>query len=259
MKIPLYHVDAFSSQVFGGNPAAVCPLPQWIDETLLQAIASENNLSETAFLVRLPDGYEIRWFTPTVEVDLCGHATLASGFVVLNMLEPASHTVQFHSKSGPLRVSRSDTLFSLDFPSLPPKPCAVPDLLTKALGKPPDKILGSRDYLAIYLTEEDIRCLKPDMSLLQQIDRLGVIVTAPGSDADFVSRFFAPGSGIPEDPVTGSAHCTLIPYWSNRLGKTHLHAYQVSARGGELFCEDQGERVRISGQAVLYSEGTLYL
>ena len=259
MKIPLYHVDAFSSRVFRGNPAAVCPLPHWIDETLLQAIAAENNLSETAFLVRLPDGYEIRWFTPVVEVDLCGHATLASGFVVLSMIEPTSQAVQFQSKSGPLKVSRSDALFSLDFPSRPPEPCAVPDLLTRALGRVPDRILGSRDYLAIYLTEEDVRSLKPDMSLLRQIDRLGVIVTAPGSDADFVSRFFAPGAGIPEDPVTGSSHCTLIPYWSTRLGKKNLHAYQLSVRGGELFCEDQGERVRISGHAVLYSEGTLHM
>ena len=259
MKIPLFHVDAFSSQVFRGNPAAVCPLPQWIDETLLQAMASENNLSETAFLVRLPDGYEIRWFTPAVEVDLCGHATLAAGFVVLNILEPAGRTVQFQSKSGPLKVSRDDGLLSLDFPSRPPEPCPVPDLLVKALDRAPNHVLGSRDYLAIYSTEEEVRCLRPDMTLLRQIDRLGVIVTAPGSTADFVSRFFAPGAGIPEDPVTGSSHCTLTPYWSKRLGKRRLHAFQVSARGGELFLEDQDERVRISGQAVLYSEGTLYL
>jgi len=259
MKIPLYHIDAFSSQVFKGNPAAVCPLSQWIDETLLQAIASENNLSETAFLVKIPGEYEIRWFTPAVEVDLCGHATLASGFVVMNILEPAIHSVQFQSKSGPLKVTRREGLLSLDFPSRPPNPCAMPDLLAKALGTLPIQVFSSRDYLAIYATEEHVRNLDPDMTLLRQIDRLGVIVTAPGSDCDFVSRFFAPGSGIPEDPVTGSAHCTLIPYWSKRLGKTSLHAYQLSARGGELFCEDQGERVRISGHAVLYSEGALYL
>jgi len=259
MKVPLYHVDAFTSQVFKGNPAAVCPLTEWLDERVLQAVAAENNLSETAFLVRKGSSFEIRWFTPTVEVDLCGHATLAAGFVVFNYLEPAGSIVSFSSPSGPLVVRRDADLFSLDFPSRPPAACLAPPLLTRALGAAPAEILASRDYLAIYPKEEDVRSLKPDMSLLKDIDRLGVITTAPGSHCDFVSRFFAPGAGIPEDPATGSSHCTLIPYWSQQLRKQKLHALQVSARSGELFCEDRGDRVTISGRAVLYSEGTLHL
>lgn len=194
-----------------------------------------------------------------MEVDLCGHATLASGFVVFHYLSPGITAVQFRSKSGPVMVTKDDGLLSLNFPSRPPTTCPIPDRLLEALAKPPAKVLGSRDYLVIYSDEEDVHSLRPDMKLLQQINRLGVIVTAPGSNCDFVSRFFAPGAGIPEDPVTGSAHCTLTPYWSKQLAKNRLHAYQVSARGGELFCEDLGDRVKISGNAVLYSDGTLYL
>ena len=258
-RIPIYQVDAFSSKVFCGNPAAICPLEEWLPDDQMQAIAGENNLSETAFFVRNGDGYGLRWFTPAVEIDLCGHATLASAFIILNDLTPSENSVRFQTKSGTLVVTRESDLFSLDFPSRPPSECQVHSQLVEAVGASPEAILAARDYLVVYASEDQVRKLEPNMQLLSQLDKFAVIVTAPGRDVNFVSRFFAPAKGVPEDPVTGSAHCTLIPYWSKRLGKKKLHAYQVSRRGGELWCEDRGERVTMSGKAARFLEGTIYL
>jgi len=260
MKIPIYQIDAFTSKIFSGNPAAVCPLEHWLEDHQMQSIAAENNLSETAFFVKKDDYYELRWFTPTTEVELCGHATLASAFVIFNYLDRSAESVTFETnKSGTLIVRCEDTLLSMDFPARKPISCDTPGVLVQALGENPQEVLSSRDYLIVFDTEDIVRSLKPDMILLKQLDSLGIIVTAVGKNSDFVSRFFAPKVGIPEDPVTGSAHCTLIPYWSEKLGKKKLHAFQVSSRGGELFCEDLGERVKIAGNAVRYSEGFLYL
>ncbi|HEY1203313.1 MAG: PhzF family phenazine biosynthesis protein [Bryobacteraceae bacterium] len=259
MRLPLYQIDAFTGRLFAGNPAAVCPLDQWLEASTMQAIAAENNLSETAFFVRRGDGYELRWFTPATEVDLCGHATLASAFVVFEFLEPAAEAVRFETRSGELTVRRQDGLLVMDFPARPPEPCAPDPALAAALGKAPRELWETRDYLAVYESEEDVRSLAPDMKALAAVGHFAVCVTAPGREADFVSRFFAPASGVPEDPVTGSAHCALAPYWSRRLGKKDLHALQVSARGGELFCHDGGDRVRIAGQAVKYLEGFISL
>jgi predicted PhzF superfamily epimerase YddE/YHI9 len=258
MKLPLYQIDAFANRTFAGNPAAVCPLDGWLDDALMQAIAAENNLSETAFIVRTGPDYAIRWFTPTVEVDLCGHATLASAFVVFEVLEPARDAVTFESKSGPLIVTRDGERLRMDFPSRPPSRCATPEVLRQGLKQTPGEVWRSAThYLAVYNSEAEVRALEPAMDHLSRADALGVIVTAPSARADFVSRFFAPGAGVPEDPVTGAAHCTLVPYWSQRLGKTQLHALQVSRRGGELFCEQRGDRVTIAGRAVKYLEGTI--
>ena len=260
MKLPLIHVDAFTGEVFRGNPAAVVPLERWLPDETLQAIAAENNLSETAFLVGGSGRYEIRWMTPATEVDLCGHATLASGWVVFEALEPGARAVTFDSKSGPLTVTREGELLALDFPARPPEPAEESrDALAAVLGRSPREAWASRDYLAVFGEEDEVRGLRPDMARLAALDRFAVIVTAPGTRHDFVSRFFAPAQGVPEDPVTGSAHCTLVPYWSRRLGKTRLHAYQASARGGELLCELRGARVSIAGRAVKYLEGTIEL
>jgi len=258
-RIPVYQVDAFASRVFTGNPAAVCPLEQWLPDDQMQAIAAENNLAETAFFVPNGGGYHLRWFTPTVEVDLCGHATLASAFVIFDKLDPAAQSVEFFTKSGKLIVTREGDLLSLDFPARQPLECEVYPGLIPAMGGQPEKVLASADYLVVYATEAELRNVQPDMDALATADRFAVIATAPGRDVDFVSRFFAPKQGIPEDPVTGRAHCTLIPYWSKRLGKAKLRAYQASPRGGELWCEDRGERVTISGKAVPFLEGTIYL
>lgn len=259
MKIPYFVVDAFASRPFHGNPAGVCPLDRLLDDATMQNIAAENNLSETAFFVPCwedPDDFELRWFTPTVEIDLCGHATLAAAFILFSEPGAQRDVVHFHSKSGPLTVTRKGDVLTLDFPSRPPKPCAVPEALIRGLGKKPVEVLKARDYFALFASVEDVLSLKPDFNLLGTLDEK-VIVTAPGTDCDFVSRFFAPTAGVPEDPVTGSAHCTLIPYWSQRLGKTKLFARQISKRGGELFCELAGERVLIGGKAVLYSRGQI--
>jgi PhzF family phenazine biosynthesis protein len=256
MRIPIYQLDAFTGRVFHGNPAAVCPLAAWLPDATMQGIAAENNLSETAFFVD-KGGYEIRWFTPQQEVDLCGHATLASGHVVLNLLKPGLASVKFKSKSGPLKVERAGDLLALDFPTRAPSRCPAPRGLAEALGKAPTQTFVSRDVLAVFESEDEVRAMKPDFERLSKVNTFAVIATAPGKEADFVSRFFAPGAGIAEDPVTGSAHCTLIPYWAKRLGKKRLHALQVSPRGGELFCELRGERVAIAGRAVLYLEGTI--
>jgi PhzF family phenazine biosynthesis protein len=256
MKIPLYQVDAFASRVFTGNPAAICPLVEWLPDEQLQAIALENNVSETAFYIPQNGRYHLRWFTPTIEMDLCGHATLASAAIILEAT--GGNRVVFDSRSGELTVTRQDDLYTLDFPSRPAKTCTVDENLISGLGVAPKEVLAARDYLCIYDSEGDVRALNPNMTLLGKIDRLSAIVTAPGSNGiDFVSRFFAPARGVPEDPVTGSSHCTLIPYWSKRLGKTKLHAHQVSPRGGELWLEDCGDRVRISGRVVRYLEGTI--
>ena len=257
-RIPYFEVDAFANQLFRGNPAGVCPLEKWLDDALMQSIAAENNLSETAFFVPRGDDYELRWFTPIIEIDLCGHATLASAFVLFSELGCRGDSVRFHSKSGPLTVSRSGEVLTLDFPSRPPGPCVAPKALIDGLGKKPNETLKARDYFAIFVNAEDVRSLQPDFGLLGTLDAK-IIVTAPGTDCDFVSRFFAPTAGVNEDPVTGSAHCTLIPYWARRLGKAKLFARQLSKRGGEIFCEDAGDRVRIGGNAVLYSRGEIEL
>lgn len=259
MQLSYFHVDAFASDVFTGNPAGVCLLEEWLSDNLLQSIAAENNLSETAFLVGSGREYQLRWFTPQVEIDLCGHATLASGFVLATQYNNPSPSFTFHSRSGPLEVHRDGELFILDFPARPGASLPVLPELTEALGTKPLEVFKARDYLVVLESEEKIRALKPDIAALARLDATGVIVTAPGDKVDFVSRFFAPAVGVPEDPVTGSAHCTLIPYWAERLGKTDMQAFQVSKRGGELRCTMAGDRVRIGGRAVLYMQSTLYL
>ena len=257
MPIPIFQVDAFAGEVFQGNPAAVCPLDHWLPDNRLQAIAAENNLAETAYFVRKDGAYELRWFTPTQEIDLCGHATLASAFVIFHFLDPRATEVTFLSKSGPLVVRRDGELLALDFPSRPPKRCEPPAGLEAALGKRPLETWRARDHMAVFASEEEVRALRPRMERLLEIDAHAFIATAPGRQADFVSRFFAPAVGVPEDPVTGSAHCTLIPYWAERLGKNRLRALQVSSRGGELVCELRGDRVIIAGRAALFLEGTI--
>lgn len=260
MKIPIYQVDAFAEKLFKGNPAAVCILEQWLPDNILQSIAAENNLAETAFLVMSGSDYHLRWFTPAVEIDLCGHATLATAHVLFTILQPSMASVTFQSKSGPLTVTRNADLLTLDFPARPPRSIPVPAHLLDALGRQPEAVLMARDILVVYKDEEEIRSLKPDIrGLLQVKEAFGVIATAPGIRSDFVSRFFAPKEGIPEDPVTGSAHCTLIPYWAERLNKLKLHARQLSERGGELFCELCDDRVKIGGKALLYLKGEIDL
>lgn len=259
MEIPIHHVDAFvTGGVFTGNPAAVCPLAEWLPDDILQAIAAENNLSETAFLVGGGGQYSIRWMTPALEVDLCGHATLASAHVVFTSLEPGRTEVRFESRSGPLAVRAEGDRLVLDFPSRPPERLGVRADVAAALGHPPAELWASRDYLAVYASADEVRLLAPDMARLRRLDLKAVIATAPGGEGvDFVSRFFAPALGVNEDPVTGSAHCTLVPYWSRRLGKRRLHALQVSARGGDLVCDDRGERVAIGGRAASYLAGVI--
>lgn len=260
MRIPLYVVDAFTRKVFGGNPAAVCPLTEWLDDATMQKIAMENNLSETAFFVAEGDGYGLRWFTPSVEVPLCGHATLASAHVVFNYLDASKESATFETRSGTLVARRDGERIALDFPARRPEPVDAPEDLLAALDVRPREVLRSAvDYLAVYETEEEVRSLRPDMARLMRVESQGVIVTAPGRESDCASRYFAPRAGIPEDPVTGAAHCTLAPYWAARLGRAEIHARQVSARGGEVFCEDRGARVKLSGYAARYSEGFLYL
>jgi PhzF family phenazine biosynthesis protein len=247
-------VDAFARAAFRGNPAAIVPLTQWLPDALMQAIAEENNLSETAFFVPEGSGYRIRWFTPAVEVDLCGHATLASAAVILD--EGGAESVRFQSRSGELVVNREGDRYTLDFPAFIPQPCDEPPGLYGALGAQPVSIATANYHLCVFETEDQVRALSPEMLALARAVS-GVIVTAPGSGCDFVSRFFAPAKGIPEDPATGSAHCALTPYWSQRLGKKQLFARQISKRGGELWCEDRGSRVGIGGHAVKYLEGTI--
>lgn len=256
VRIPIYQVDAFAAAPFRGNPAAVCPLDRWFKDETLQAIASENNLSETAYYIRENGQYRLRWFTPAVEVDLCGHATLATAYVIQELRkETDSSRITFDSRSGELAVTREGDRYVLDFPSRYPLECADDPVLFEALGARPAALLRTGDCFCVFETEDQVRALAPDMSKLVAVNCRGVIVTAPGTDCDFVSRFFAPRAGIPEDPVTGSAHTNLIPYWSRRLGKKNLFARQISRRGGELWCEDRGARVGIGGRAVKYLEG----
>lgn len=259
MTIPIYQADAFTNKLFGGNPAAICPLTEWLPDDTMQQIAKENNLAETAFFVKNENGYLLRWFTPEYEIDLCGHATLASAHILFTELAYGGDTIHFDTiKAGTLTVKRDGDKYTMDFPSRPPIPIETPNGLVEALGgAEPTAILRSRDYFVVYDTEEDITELSPDMFALSKMDTVGIIVTAPGKNSDFVSRFFAPGAGIPEDPVTGSAHCNLIPYWAKIFGKDKLHAYQLSARKGELWCELKGERVLMSGKAVTYLRGSI--
>ncbi len=259
MAQPQYIVDAFTDAVFAGNPAAVCPLDQWLPEATMAAIARENNLSETAFIVGTDGTYAIRWFTPAVEVDLCGHATLAAAFVVFNFLEPERTAVSFQSASGSLQVERRGDLLVLDFPARPGERVECPPALADGLELSPAETFLARDYLVIVDSHQQVAQCQPVWSLLQDLPSFGIIVSAPGPDCDFVSRAFFPTDAILEDPVTGSAHCTLIPYWSARLGKRQLHARQISARGGELFCEHAGERVHIGGHAVLFSKAHIFI
>jgi PhzF family phenazine biosynthesis protein len=259
MRIPLYQIDAFADGPFTGNPAAVCPLDAWLPAEVMQAIAAENNLAETAFFVPEGSGYRLRWFTPSVEVDLCGHATLASAFVVFHYLASGRERVTFQTeKAGKLTVGRDGEDLVLDFPTMPPLACPMSEAVAAALGKRPVALLAARDYLAVYERADEIASLSPNFAALAALDRFAMIVTAPGIEGvDFVSRFFAPARGVPEDPVTGSAHCTLIPYWAERLGKSRLEARQLSRRGGRLSCGQHGDRVTIAGRAVLYLEGTI--
>lgn len=262
MKLPLYWIDAFTERVFAGNPAAVVPLDSWLDDALLQRVAFENGLSETAFFVRTgPARLHLRWFTPAVEVDLCGHATVASAHVLFRELGQQGDTVTLDSRSGPLTVTRRpDEKLELDFPALPTSPAAPSETLLAGLGRTPVHIENNaRTWLCVFARAEEVRALQPDHAALARLEPGRIIVTAPGDDCDFVSRYFAPDAGIPEDPVTGSAHCTLMPYWSKRLGRAALHARQLSARGGELWCEQAGDRVRIAGRSVLYLRGEITL
>ena len=257
MRLRIFQIDAFTDAVFGGNPAAVCPLESWIDDATLQAIALENNLSETAFLVPAKGAYGLRWFTPLAEVDLCGHATLASAQVVFQHLQPGADSVAFDTRSGRLAVSRGADGLTMDFPALAAHPMEPPADLVAGLGAQPTAAYADMDYLALFETEAEVRALAPDQLALGRLDRRGVIVSAPGESVDFVSRFFSPNMGVPEDPVTGSAHCMLAPFWGERLGKTTLVARQISRRGGIVRCELAGERVRLTGRAVQYLEGTI--
>ncbi len=257
MRLQLYQVDAFAEKLFTGNPAAVCPLEEWLPEAVMQSIALENNLSETAFVVREASGWRIRWFTPGSEVDLCGHATLATAWVLFDLGLVDGSELFLQSRSGKLKVSRDDGLLTLDFPALQVSPCLLPDSLVAALGRRPAELYRAMDYMAVFDTEEEILSLEPDFNALGRIDLRGLIVTAPGKEADFVSRFFAPRVGVNEDPVTGSAHCMLTPFWAARLGRNRLQARQLSRRGGSLVCELRGDRVLISGRCVPYLKGTI--
>jgi predicted PhzF superfamily epimerase YddE/YHI9 len=296
MNIPIYQVDAFTDHVFGGNPAAVCPLESWLPDAVLQSIAMENNLAETAYVVRTGSTVEIRWFTPVLEINLCGHATLASAHVLFEHLGHPGDEIVFSSKSGPLRAARGGGLITLDFPAFEPEPIATPEALVRGLGRKPLETLRGRDILAVFGSEAEVAAIEPDFAAIRTLDCIGVIATAPGSAAtergtltarsrrsmaapggvaaersgvpaergeapaeqvDFVSRFFAPRAGVPEDPVTGSAHTLLVPFWAGRLGKTRFHAVQVSKRRGDLVCELKNGRVLMGGKAVTYLRGDI--
>ncbi len=257
MKVKLFQVDAFTDHVFGGNPAAVCLLDSWLSDTMMQLIAAENNLSETAFVVRTEDDYEIRWFTPEIEIDLCGHATLASAHVIFNHTNYGKNTVTFRYKAGILKVHNRLPLLTMDFPAVSGKPITVSAQLTNALGKKPIEAFLGRDILALFNSEDDVAQLAPDFIKLSKMNCMGIIATAPGKNVDFVSRFFAPKAGINEDPVTGSAHCMLIPYWAGRTGKNNLEAWQISRRQGKLTCALKGDRVEISGNSITYLTGEI--
>lgn len=258
MKLPYFEIAAFTRKPFGGNPAGVCLLERWLPEPLLQSIAAENNLAETAFVVPRNGAYELRWFTPVAEIDLCGHATLGSGHVLVNHRGVRDETLRFHSPhAGELGVTRDGDRLVLDFPVRPVKRCDIADEFVAALGAKPQELYEARDYFAVFGSADEVRAIAPDFARLKQLPNGGVIVTAPGDDCDFVSRFFVPKHGLDEDQVTGSAHCNLIPFWAERLGKTQMFARQLSPRGGELFCELRGDRVGIGGHAVTYLTGEI--
>ena len=261
MRFEMFQVDAFTDTLFAGNPAAVCILEEWPSDGLMQRIAEENNLSETAFVVPRGEYFDLRWFTPEQEVDLCGHATLASAFVLYEFLNYPDTCVVFQTQCGRLFVDRDGEYLSMDFPAWPHKPFAVTERVVRAFGGavPLEMLASRRDFLAVFETEEQIRALRPDVAALAELDALCVIATAPGDRHDFVSRCFCPRAGVMEDPVTGSAHCTLIPFWSERLGKKRMRAYQASRRGGELLCDNLGERVAIAGKAVCFFRATVEL
>src|SRR5437764_1906651 len=261
MRTRIFQLDAFTTRRFAGNPAAVMPMDRFPEDAVLQAVAAENNLSETAFLIREGDDYRLRWFTPTTEVPLCGHATLACAAVVMERLEPKRSRVVFHSASGPLTVSRTDAGYVMNFPARPSKPVSPPRGLAEALGVAPLEVVADGfNYLALLESAPVVRELAPDIAAVARFDRSGIIVTAPGDGPyDFVSRYFAPAKGIPEDPVTGGAHCALAPYWAKRLKKTAFRAYQASRRGGEIICRLAGDRVELEGACVFYMEGEVQI
>jgi PhzF family phenazine biosynthesis protein len=256
MRIPIYQIDAFAEAPFRGNPAAVCPLESWLPDSVLQSIAEENNLSETAFYVREGNGFRLRWFTPNQEVDLCGHATLATAYVIFRRA-PELKQITFQSRSGPLHVSCKDDLITLDFPVLGYEESSIPERLVRALGRTPSEYYRGMDHIAVFRSQKEIEEISPDFGVMKSLDLRGVIVTAPGETKDFVSRFFAPNCGIDEDPVTGSAHCMLAPYWGEKLGKSTMSAVQLSKREGMLECRLVQDRVFISGRAVAYLEGAI--
>lgn len=254
-----YRIDAFTSKVFGGNTACVIPLENWLSDLEMLQLAGENNVAETAFFISTREGFHIRWFTPEIEMDLCGHATLATAHVIKRHLGFQKSEIYFSSASGPLKVMTKDDQYILDFPSRPPIPTVLPEPIAQSLNLQPAEVFKARDYVLLYDNEEQIYHINPDKSIMDQvnIDPGGVIVTAAGTKVDFVSRFFTPQASIFEDPVTGSAHCSLVPFWSQRLKKKSLHAWQISARKGELFCTDEGDRVLIGGHAVTFSHGVI--
>lgn len=257
MEISYYQIDAFTDRVFNGNPAAVCPLNEWLPDSVLQSIAMENNQSETSFIVSKNDDYEIRWFTPTEELDLCGHGTLATAYVIFRWLQPWTKKITFHSRSGELIVHRNNDEITMDFPTRPATVCDIPEALVRGLGVTPRHVLKADAYLAVFESERQIRGLKPDFKQLAEQGFERIIVTAPGDKVDFVSRYFKPKSLMTEDPVTGAAHCSLMPYWARRVNKNRLEARQVSRRGGEIICELRGDRLFLTGKAVLYLQGTI--
>ncbi|CUA96461.1 PhzF family phenazine biosynthesis protein [Thiomonas bhubaneswarensis] len=260
MRIALYQIDAFAERLFEGNPAAVCPMGAWLDDTVMQAIAAENNLAETAFFVQTaPDSADLRWFTPRAEVDLCGHATLASAHVWFEHLGHTGPDVTFHTRSGALRVQRAEHGLRMDFPAVATVPCEAPAALAAGLGGHPEQVLRGMDLIAVFADARQVLALDPDFRAIAALDTRGVVATAPGDDCDFVSRCFYPGLGIDEDPVTGSAHCALAPYWAHRLGRDRLHARQLSRRGGALHCEVHTGRVLLEGRAVDYLVGEIAL
>ncbi len=261
MKLPIYQIDAFTDKIFGGNPACVVPLESWLPDETLVKIAAENAVAETAFFLPDGDGFHLRWFTPELEMDLCGHATLATAHTLKAILNYEPEVIKFRSRSGELKVSNTGNLYTLDFPSRMPVKAELPDIISRAIDIQPSEVLKARDYFLVFESEEDIKNIKLNRLLLDEIDLApgGIILTAPGEKVDFVSRFFVTQSVNFEDPVTGSAHCSLIPFWAERLGKNQLNALQLSERQGQLTCENKGERVLISGYARTYSEGSFYL
>ncbi|WP_455212579.1 PhzF family phenazine biosynthesis protein [Kaarinaea lacus] len=259
MRLSLYQVDAFSSNIFSGNPAAICPLENWLEDSVLQAIAEENNLSETAFFIPQNNGYHLRWFTPLHEVDLCGHATLAAAHILFTKLGQSDSEILFYTRSGELKVNKNNALLTMDFPALSCEPCDTPEALIKGLGKTPRQVYRGDDYLVIFDNEQDIKNITPNFLYLHQLDLRGVGITARGTEVDYVSRYFAPKYGVDEDPVTGSFHCLSAPLWGQRLNKSRLTARQVSPRGGELLCELVNNRVLLSGYCATYMEAQIYL